>query len=120
MVNTESIFTTLILGSIVLFVISAAISIESDGLSVLKEISKGTDLLNSDTDGDGLQDNIEINGNTDPLDKDADGDIIKRVLKTYDKHNELKDKPTRHKSDPKNKKEWDYISNLSAEEDRLI
>lgn len=76
MANIRSIFTTLILGSIILFGISATISIDSDGLTILKELSEGTDPLDEDTDGDGLQDNIEINIGTDPLDEDTDDDGI--------------------------------------------
>ena len=52
--------------------------IDSDGLSLVKELELGTDPVNTDTDGDGLSDGDEVNVySTDPLKADSDEDGIK-------------------------------------------
>lgn len=64
-----------------LYAIERSGDIDADGLENQREISEGTNLNRSDTDGDGLQDGEEVNTyGTDPTSADTDGDGLRDAI----------------------------------------
>lgn len=62
---------------IIIPIVILFVDFDGDGLSNYQELSHGTGMFNSDTDGDGLNDGVEINiHKTNPVARDTDGDTL--------------------------------------------